>query len=468
MSTTPSSPHEQIWRAALGELELNVTQSTYDTWLKPTHAIGFEGDTLILGAPSAYYKDWLENRLGVDVRRALTRVSSRPIDFRVVVSGKSNGASARPAAEDGAGPGNGRAGRNAAAARPAPAQPPLGLERPDLNPRYTFSTYVVGASNRLAHAAANAVAEGPSARYNPLCLYGGVGLGKTHLLHAIGHKLAGRNHRVRYVTSETFTNDLISAIRTHTTEEFRNRYRQVDVLLLDDVQFLIGKDSTQEELFHTFNAMYSANRQIVISSDRHPHALVTLEARLRSRFEGGLLADIQPPDLEMRLAILQELVEKESVPVPDAVVGMLAHRIQTNTRELVGALTQVVGYAQLMHVPLTADVAERVLATSAVHRRAPTADAILRGVADFYGVTTDDLTGTRRVQRIVVPRHVAMYIMREDGQMSLPQIGQTLNRDHTTVLHGVDRITEQIDKNEALRRDVLSIRDGLFRGLPQG
>lgn len=464
MLTTPLSPHEQVWRAALGELELSVTQSTYDTWLKPTYAIGFEGDTLLLGAPSAYYKDWLENRLGVDVRRALARVTARPVDFRVLVGGKTNGAPTRPASEASHGVANGNGSRASHGSLPGPTQPPLGLERPDLNPRYTFSTYVVGASNRLAHAAANAVAEGPSARYNPLCLYGGVGLGKTHLLHAIGHKLAGRDSRVRYVTSETFTNDLISAIRTHTTEEFRNRYRQVDVLLLDDVQFLIGKDSTQEELFHTFNAMYSANRQIVISSDRHPHALVTLEARLRSRFEGGLLADIQPPDLEMRLAILQGLVEKESVRVPDVVVDMLAHRIQTNTRELVGALTQVVGYAQLMHTPLTADVAERVLASSTAHRRAPPAEAVLRAVADFYGVTTEDLTGKRRVQRIVVPRHVAMYIMREDGRLSLPQIGQVLNRDHTTVLHGVEKMTEQIDRDEALRRDVLSIREGLFRG----
>ena len=453
--------HDDVWRAALGELELSVTQPTFETWLKPTCALGLEGDVLIVGTPSAYGKDWLENKLAAEIRRALSRVTLRPMDFEVQVQSRSNGhrvavptaAPARPAESS-----NGH--------HPKVVQTTMTLERPELNPTYTFATYVVGSANKLAYAAANAVAESPGNRFNPLFIYGGVGLGKTHLLQAVGHLLAGRGYRVRYVTTETFTNDLISAIRTQTTEEFRNRYRQVDALLLDDVQFLVGKESTQEEVFHTFNAMHSANRQIIISSDRPPRSLVTLEARLRSRFEGGLIADIQPPDVEMRVAILRSHAETQPITVPGSVLELLAQRIQSNIRELVGALVQVVGYAQLLHAPLDAQIVDRVLASSAVRRQIPSRDQILKNVAEFYRISVDDLTGAKRVQRIVVPRHVAMYLMREDGQMSLPQIGQTLKRDHTTALHGIERIAAQFETDETLRREITAIRERLYRNGP--
>ncbi|MCW5851968.1 MAG: chromosomal replication initiator protein DnaA [Anaerolineae bacterium] len=457
IATSPRS-HDDVWRAALGELELSVTQPTFETWLKPTCALGLEGDVLLVGTPSAYGKDWLENKLAAEIRRALSRVTLRPMDFEVQVQSRANGrhgavpptAPARPAESS-----NGH--------HPKVVQTTMTLERPELNPAYTFATYVVGSANKLAYAAANAVAESPGHRFNPLFLYGGVGLGKTHLLQAVGHLLAGRGYRVRYVTTETFTNDLISAIRTQTTEEFRNRYRQVDALLLDDVQFLVGKESTQEEVFHTFNAMHSANRQIIISSDRPPRSLVTLEARLRSRFEGGLIADIQPPDVEMRVAILRSHAETQPIAVPGSVLELLAQRIQSNIRELVGALVQVVGYAQLLHAPLDAQIVDRVLASSAVRRPMPSRDLILHTVADFYRISVEDLTGAKRVQRIVVPRHVAMYLMREDGQMSLPQIGQTLKRDHTTALHGIERIAAQFETDEALRREITAIRERLYR-----
>ena len=457
IATSPRS-HEDVWRAALGELELSVTQPTFETWLKPTCALGLEGDVLIVGTPNAYGKDWLENKLAAEVRRALSRVTLRPMDFEVQVQARANGhAVAAPAAPPARPP------QSSNGHHPKVVQATMTLERPELNPAYTFASYVVGSANKLAYAAANAVAENPANRFNPLFIYGGVGLGKTHLLQAIGHQLAGRGYRVRYVTTETFTNDLISAIRGQTTEEFRNRYRQVDVLLLDDVQFLVGKESTQEEVFHTFNAMHSANRQIVISSDRPPRSLVTLEARLRSRFEGGLIADIQPPDVEMRVAILRSHAEGQPIPVPGSVLELLAQRIQSNIRELVGALVQVVGYAQLLHAPLDSHIVDRVLASSAVRRPVPGRDLILKAVADFYHISLEDLTGTKRLQRIVVPRHVAMYLLREDGQLSLPQIGQTLNRDHTTALHGVERIANQIETDETLRREVTAIRERLYR-----
>ncbi|MFN8473803.1 MAG: chromosomal replication initiator protein DnaA [Anaerolineae bacterium] len=444
---------DELWQAALGDLELSVTAATYDTWLRPTHAIGFDGDLLLISTPNAYGKDWIENRLGAEVRRAISRIACRPLDFRVVVS--TNGSRAveapRPTAENGS------------KARPAKSnQATLALERPELNAKYTFTNFIVGDSNRLAYAAASAVAESPASRFNPLFIYGGVGLGKTHLLQAIGHHLAARRYRVRYVTTETFTNDLVGAIRTQTQEEFRNRYRQVDVLLLDDIQFLIGKEMTQEEVFHTFNAMHAANRQIVISSDRRPHALMPLEARLRSRFEAGLVADIQPPDLEMRIAILKSHAEAKHLAVSDDVLQLIAQRVQSNIRELEGALVQVVGRTQLTHEPLTVQTAQRILSAD-VARPAPSMDAILEAVAEHYRISIEEMLSAKRTQRIVIPRHVAMYLMREDGRASLPQIGLKLRRDHTTVLHGIERIAQQEETNESLRKDIIAVRERLFR-----
>ncbi|MFN8499251.1 MAG: chromosomal replication initiator protein DnaA [Anaerolineae bacterium] len=446
---------DELWQAALGDLELSVTAATYDTWLRPTRAIGFDGDLLLISTPNAYGKDWIENRLGAEVRRAISRIACRPLDFRVVVSASSaNGnrpIESRSTGENGSKPHT-----------PKPSQATLTLERPELNAKYTFANFIVGDSNKLAVAAASAVAESPASRFNPLFLYGGVGLGKTHLLQAIGHHLAARRYRVRYVTTETFTNDLVGAIRTQTQEEFRNRYRQVDVLLLDDIQFLIGKEMTQEEVFHTFNAMHGANRQIVISSDRRPHALMPLEARLRSRFEAGLVADIQPPDLEMRIAILKSHAEAKHLAVSDDVLQIIAQRVQSNIRELEGALVQVVGRTQLTHEPLTVQTAQRILSAD-VARPAPGMDVILEAVAEHYRVSLEEMLSSKRTQRIVTPRHVAMYLMREDGRASLPQIGLKLRRDHTTVLHGIERIAQQEETNEALRKDIIAIRERLFR-----
>jgi len=342
---------------------------------------------------------------------------------------------------------------------------PFGLVAPRLNARYTFSTFIVGSGNRLAHAASQAVAEAPGYAYNPLFLYGGVGLGKTHLLHAIGHTALASNLTVLYVSSETFTNEIINAIRYRTTEEFRAKYRSVDVLLVDDIQFIAGKDSTEEEFFHTFNSLHETNKQIVMCSDRPPTAIVSLEDRLRSRFEWGLIADIQPPDLETRIAILQTKAEMMRRAVPDDLILFLASRVQSNIRELEGSLNRLLAFAQLQGMPLNLDTAKAAmanLASDARQRRVTIAD-ILAAVADYYHLPADDLRGKQRDKHIVMPRQVAMYLMRQETEASLLEIGQALGgRDHSTVLHGCEKISNEINVNTALRKEVLAIRQKLL------
>ncbi len=335
---------------------------------------------------------------------------------------------------------------------------------PRLNARYTFKTFIVGSANQLAHAASQAVAEAPGQAYNPLFLYGGVGLGKTHLLHAIGHVAVERNMSVLYVSSETFTNEIVNAIRYRTTEEFRAKYRSADLLLVDDIQFIAGKDSTEEEFFHTFNSLYESNRQIVICSDRPPKAIVSLEERLRSRFEWGLIADIQPPNLETRVAILSAKADMMHRKVPDEVISYLATRIHSNIRELEGSLNRLLAFSQLQGMPLTIDTAKSALASLATdgrQRRVSVAD-VLEAVAEHYRISADDLRGKQRDKHIVVPRQVAMYLMRQETEASLMEIGQALGgRDHSTVLHGCDKINREVNENSTLRKEVLAIRQQL-------
>jgi chromosomal replication initiator protein len=340
-------------------------------------------------------------------------------------------------------------------------------ESTPLNPKYVFENFIVGASNRMAHAASMAVAEKPAHAYNPLFLYGGVGLGKTHLLHAIGHYAL--NHysgmRVLYVSSEKFTNDMINAIRDNSNEEFRNRYRTIDILMIDDIQFIAGKDSTQEEFFHTFNALHGAGKQIVISSDRPPKAILTLEDRLRSRFEGGLIADIQPPDLETRTAILRAKAESQQIPIPSEVIDYVAHKVQSNIRELEGALNRIVAFALLNQRPLTTEVAGQALSDLAGNsrRRQITPSRVVETVASFYNLDVEDLKAKSRSREIVVPRQIAMYIIREETDTSLTDIGAEFgNRDHTTVMHACDKIEKAKETDNQIRQAVLSIRQMLY------
>jgi chromosomal replication initiator protein DnaA len=341
----------------------------------------------------------------------------------------------------------------------------LPFARPRLNPRYTFATFIVGGGNQLAHAASQAVAEVPGAGYNPLFLYGGVGLGKTHLLHAIGHATMERGLVVLYVSSETFTNEIINAIRYRTTDEFRAKYRSVDVLLVDDIQFIAGKESTEEEFFHTFNSLHEANKQIVMCSDRPPKAIVSLAERLRSRFEWGLIADIQPPDAETREAILRAKADMMGHVVPADVINFLASRVQSNIRELEGSLNRLIAFAQLQGLPLTVETVKAALASLANdgRQRRVSVDEILTAVAEHFRVSAQDLCGKQRDKHIVVPRQIAMYLMRQETAASLLEIGQALGgRDHSTVLHGCDKIGRQINDDTSLRKEVLTIRQQLL------
>ena len=456
------------WQATLGELKLQMPRATFDTWVKDTTVVGCERDEYVIGVPNAYAKDWLENRLGPTMRRTLTAIVGRGIDLRFVVR-------SREAPE----PPHTVERPLLAAARPDEPPPAEAIHRngngartiaftgavssPPLNPRYTFGTFIVGSGNRLAHAVSQSVAEKPGEAYNPLFLYGDVGLGKTHLLQAIAHDLQRRGLRVIYVSSEAFVNDLIGALRTQGTEAFREKYRTCDALLIDDIQFIADKERTQEEFFHTFNALHAANRQLVLSSDRPPRSISLLEDRLRSRFEGGLTADVKAPDLETRVAILQAKANSQPVPAPADVLMLIAHRVQSNIRELEGMFTRVVAQSQLLHRPITTDLAERILGELAPALPKPTADGILKVICSYFDVEAGDLFSVSRVKNIAWSRHVAMYLLRTELDMSLPQIGQLLGgRDHTTIIHGVDKVTRLLAEDESVRKQVAEVRTQLL------
>ena len=437
-----------VWEAAKGELQLQMTQATYDTWIRNTFPIAYEDGTFIIGVHNTYAKEWLENRLLSVIKRTLIGLTNRAVEVRFVVRAKHEEPwPSTPLLPD----------------TSAESQSPRSEPAPDLISQYTFGTFIVGSSNRLVHAAALAVAERPGESYNPLFIHGGVGLGKTHLLHAVGNLAHSRRLRVLYVSSETFTNDFINSIRNQTTDQFRAKYRQLDVLLVDDIQFIAGKESTQEEFFHTFNTLYSSNKQIVVSSDRPPQAISTLEERLSSRFEWGLTADIQPPDLETRIAILRSKAENHSLSVGDDVIDFIARKFQNNIRELEGALNRVAAHANISFAPISLDLATEALRDVLHAQDTLTVQQIVEAVADFYDLQDTDLQGPRRTKDLAHARQIAMYLSREATKASLLQVGAALgNRDHTTIMHGHDKIALQIEEDDQLRRDVLAIKEMLY------
>jgi len=454
---------KQLWSAALGEIQLNLSKGNYDTWFKDTAIVSEEDDVFMIGVPNAFAREWLENKYRTQVRETLQRLLSRTVDVRFVNMTAASARSDRPVASV---PGGGMPPASGNASE-RPRDNALGAL---LNPRYTFSTFVVGSNNRLPHAAALSVAERPGHSYNPLFIYGGSGLGKTHLMHAIGHAVISRHpkKRVAYATSEKFTNEFINSIRAQKGEEFRERYRRIDVLLIDDIQFLTGKEGTQEEFFHTFNAIHEEGKQIVLSSDRPPKAIERLEDRLRSRFEWGLIADISSPDLETRIAILRAKAEIQSVPVPPPVIDFLAQRIVSNVRELEGALTRIVAYATLNAVPVTTQLAQEILQNILYNPRQKTLSPtkIVETVARYYGVPAEQLRGKARDKQIVLPRQIAMYLMREETEAPLLRIGEALGgRDHSTVLHGCEKIEREMAENDDFRRDVGALREMLYSEL---
>ena len=508
-------PHA-IWRMVLSELALQMPSSTYDTWVRDTVVIGYEDGEFIIGMPNAYARDWLENRLRHTIKRTLSsimhravqiqfRVRSRPVQDPVrtaaaplyqavveepVVTNSLNSPTSPNVQRTAAAPSIADPGREeippqgpareSAPSSYVPAQPQNGgqnqpqnpgRERDEeydsfatqLNPYHTFETFVVGNHNRLAHAAALAIVDTPGQSFNPLFIYGGVGLGKTHLLNAIGNSLRQKGFRLIYCSSEQFTNELISSIRNQSTEQFRAKYRKADVLLIDDIQFIGGKESTQEEFFHTFNHLHAAGKQVVLSSDRPPKALPTLDDRLRSRFEGGLQTDIAQPDFETRVAILQSKANRMGVPVPYDVLLLVAERVDSNIRELEGALNRLSMQARLTNQTLSLALAKSLLENLAPQRLPCTPAAVLRIVAEHFGLRVEDLTGRKRTKEIANARQITMYLLREENDLSLPAIGDQLGgRDHSTIRYGVERVAEDLDNDEALRMTILTLRDRVY------
>jgi chromosomal replication initiator protein len=468
-------------------MQVQISRHEFNTWLRRASLLSIDNGLATIGAPSAFFKEGLENRYIGSLRELISSLAGFPVQVRVVIAAPQPVMAEAHLASREHGKGNDMndddlAGRhtngfNGNGYSNGNSYDRLGMQQLDfsstmrsgmLNVRYTFDRFIVGSSNRLANAACMAVAEHPAQAYNPLFLYGGVGLGKTHLLHAIGNYALDRDPEINvlYVSSEKFTNDLINAIRRQQTEEFRLRYRTIDILLIDDIQFIAGKESTQEEFFHTFNTLHSAGKQIVISSDRPPKAILTLEERLRSRFEWGLIVDVQTPDLETRTAILRAKAEQMTTEIPPDVIDFLAHRIQSNIRELEGCMNRVAAYAQMYGMPVSVEVAtaalNELLDTS--RRKRISSDVILRAVAEFYGVDLRAMTGRGRSRNIVIPRQVAMYLLREETDSSLMDIGQLLGgRDHTTVIYGCEKIGGEINADSRLRQEVVTIRDRLYQ-----
>ncbi len=440
-----------IWHNTLEIIQTQLSRPSYETWLKETKPLAFYNNTIVVGVPNEFAKDWLENRYSSLLQEAVNSVAGREVKLKFIVpqEGENKKSIDMEKVEKNESP-------------PARVDHNTLFKPPNLNPKYVFDTFVIGNSNRFAHAACLAVAEAPAKAYNPLFIYGGVGLGKTHLMHAIGHYVLEQNKslKVVYVSSETFTNELINSIRDDRTVQFRNKYRNVDVLLVDDIQFLAGKERTQEEFFHTFNTLHEADKQIVVSSDRPPKEIPTLESRLRSRFEWGLLTDIQQPDLETRIAILRKKAKQENLDIENEIIVHIASKVTSNIRELEGALIRVAAYSSLTNDEMSLELAEEALKDMlpASRKKPVTVSLIQNKTADYFDVKTEELKAKKRSRSISHPRQIAMYLSREMTDSSLPKIGEDFGgRDHTTVMHACVKIAKDIKEDPNLEAAVQEI-----------
>ncbi len=480
----------QVWRAALGELQVSLSPANFETWLRDTQLVDVDEQRFRIAVPNGFAKDWLESRYRSLISQTLARIVGYSVQVEFVIGTSSEVAAAdTPEAEPADTPPTTASTRGAGSstvtsAPPSRATTSAGANARQqvrveptrvggeggttfINPRYTFNNFIVGSANRLAHAASLSVAERPGHAYNPLFLYGGVGLGKTHLMHAIGNQVIAKfpRKRVVYATSEKFTNEFIASIQQGKIDEFRARYRRIDLLLIDDIQFIADKERTQEEFFHTFNAIHEDGKQIVLSSDRPPKAILTLEERLRSRFEWGLIADLTVPDLETRIAILRAKAEEGAVPITSDVVEFIARKVVSNIRELEGALNRIVAYASMGAMPIGIELAQAVLSNVLYNpkKRQVTPERIARVVSEYYSVPMDVLQGQKRDKAIVVPRQIAMFLMREETDVSLLRIGAELGgRDHSTVLHACDKINREVAVNDELRREISAVRELIY------
>lgn len=437
----------EIWETALGELQIQVNKANYRTWLEKTVGLSYQGNQFVVGVPNTFVTEYLDKNQRSLIEKTLIGLTRRDIKVVFSIDGKEQNSPGNYYAQEATSP----------TTRTSP---------PKFNPKYTFDSFVVSSCNRLAHAGALEAAENPGHSYNPLFICGGVGLGKTHLLHAIGHMALASNIQVLYVSGEQFTNEFINAIRERKTEEFRNKYRSVDMLLVDDIHFISGKKQTEECFFHTFNELHNANRQIAITSDHPPKSMPQLTERLRSRFEWGLIADIQPPDFETRLAILQAKAEQAGANVASDVLEFIAQRIQHNIRELEGSLNRVIAYARLLRALLTPELAAKALediATKAPKSASLTPALVVEAVANSFQIATVDLKSRRRDKETALARQVAMYLIKQETNYSLVQIGKELGgRNPSTVSHACEKIANDIDASPHLRRKILDIQQKIY------
>ena len=436
---------KSLWEKTLNIIKGEMSEVSFNTWIKSCEPLSISSNTIKISVPNSFTQDILEKRYKDLVVNSIEAACSKVYNVDFIVASDIQDIEEKEEKNDDKSSINVNDEMSST-----------------LNPKYTFDSFVIGNSNRFAHAASLAVAEAPAKAYNPLFIYGGVGLGKTHLMHAIGHYVLqnNANAKVVYVSSEKFTNELINAIRDDRNEEFRNKYRNVDILLIDDVQFIAGKERTQEEFFHTFNELHDANKQIILSSDRPPKEIPTLEDRLRSRFEWGLIADIQPPDFETRMAILKKKADVEKLNVANEVMVYIATKIKSNIRELEGALIRIVAYSSLTNRPITVELASEALKDiiSNKQNKNITIDVIQDVVAGYFNLRIEDLKSQRRTRNVAYPRQIAMYLSRKLTDMSLPKIGEEFGgRDHTTVIHAYEKISDALNTDESVQHTVNDI-----------
>ncbi len=442
-----------LWNKALSIIEKKISKPSFETWLKSTKAHSLKGNTFIVSVPNDFARDWLEGRYVPLISEVLYEITGEELTVKFIIPQNQDDEDIQMRSTPQIGP---------------KTEEPTELFQNMLNPKYTFETFVIGSGNRFAHAASLAVAEAPAKAYNPFFIYGGVGLGKTHLMHAIGHYVIEHNPsaKVVYLSSEKFTNEFINSIRDNKAENFRNKYRNVDILLIDDIQFLAGKESTQEEFFHTFNALHEESKQIVISSDRPPKEIPTLEDRLRSRFEWGLITDITPPDLETRIAILRKKAKADGLDIPNEVMLYIANQIDSNIRELEGALIRVVAYSSLINKDINADLAADALKDiiPSSKPKVITIHDIQKLVGEEYNIKLDDFKAKKRTKSVAFPRQIAMYLSRELTDSSLPKIGEEFGgRDHTTVIHAHEKISKLLLTDSQLEKKIQEIKS-LLKG----
>lgn len=438
---------KEIWQIALGELEVTLSKANFTTWFKDTYILEVNEPEITIAVPNGFAKEWLENKFHPEILAAIKKIEPKITQISYKISTQTNPTPVKPSEITG-------------------KVTVEAICHPQLNHKYRFENFVVGNSNRLAAATAQAVAAKPGVVYNPLFLYGGVGLGKTHLVQAIGNEILTKNPKKKlvYVSCESFTNDYVSSISNGKTDEFKKKYRGIDVFLIDDIQFLSGKEGTQEEFFHTFNALHQGNRQIVITSDRVPKAIPQMQDRLSSRFGAGMVADIQPPNLEMREAILRSKAIEKSLNLDDSTIHYIAENIESNIRELEGSINRIMAFCQLNRLTASLDVVSKVLEDIVLSKgKNLSVEKIIRIVGDYFQIEDKEILSAKRGQNLVWPRQIVMYLLRHEMNLSFPKIGRELNKkDHTTIIHGVNKIEKEIASNDDLKKELTMIKEKLY------